>query len=137
MRVRGRTFSLQHNLYHVLCECRETVKGGLVPPEVLPTEGGGPWPIIRADQNTADLRPLFPTEEAAAKSTEAILRAVSDLLDQRHPSHQVKKEAIAVYEFSLGYLPRRLEKNSLSISWVKHGSWWKSATARQERKSGD
>ena len=103
VRVRGRTFNLQHNRYHVLCECRETVIGDIVPPEVAPIDGGGPWSIIRADQNTEDseqvsgspptdgqhvedLRTLFPTEEAAAKSTEAILRAVSDLLDKTSKS---------------------------------------------------
>lgn len=95
VRVRGRIFNLQHNKYHVLCECKEEVKGDMVPPEVFPTQGGGPWPVITTDpralasgrspaeaQPVENLSTLFPAEDAAAKSTEAILRAVSDLLDK-------------------------------------------------------
>uniref|UniRef100_A0A3B5JWT6 Uncharacterized protein n=1 Tax=Takifugu rubripes TaxID=31033 RepID=A0A3B5JWT6_TAKRU len=70
VRVRGRIFNLQHNKYHVLCECKEEVKGDIVPPEVFPTQGGGPWPVITTDP----------------KSTEAILRAVSNLLDKTSKS---------------------------------------------------
>ncbi|XP_016334546.1 paraneoplastic antigen Ma2-like, partial [Sinocyclocheilus anshuiensis] len=105
VRVRGRTFNSQLNQYLVLCECKEVVKGEIVPVEVFPIDGGGPWPVIIADAATPastqadmsktqqapgkhveDLRTLFPEDEAAAKSTEAILRAVSDLLDKTSKS---------------------------------------------------
>lgn len=49
--VRGRIFNLQHNKYHVLCECKEVVKGDMVPPEVFPIQGGGPWPVIIAEKH--------------------------------------------------------------------------------------
>ncbi len=68
---------------------------------MLPIDGGGPWPVVIADavtrastqdyttgtqqapgKHVEDFRTLFPEDEAAAKSTEAILRAVSDLLDK-------------------------------------------------------
>ncbi|XP_056870192.1 uncharacterized protein LOC130514555 [Takifugu flavidus] len=71
----------------------------MVPPEVFPTRGGGPWPVITTDpkapvsgrlsaeaQPVENLSTLFPAEDAAAKSTEAILRAVSDLLDKTSKS---------------------------------------------------
>lgn len=92
VRVRGRTFNSQLNRYLVLCECKEVIKGELVPAEVFPIDGGGPWLVIIADaatraspqvntsetqqapgKNVEDLRTLFPEDEAAAKSTEAIL----------------------------------------------------------------
>ena len=101
VRVRGRTFNSKQNRYLVLCECKEVVKGEMVPFEVFPINGGGPWPVIIAEEATRastqfqmsgspqapgkrveDLRTLFPEDEAAAKSTEAILRVVSDLLDK-------------------------------------------------------
>ncbi|KAI5615219.1 hypothetical protein C0J50_8776 [Silurus asotus] len=104
VRVRGRIFSLQHNNYMVLCECKETVGGESVPSEIVPDTGGEPWPIIRADECTQkdvpgfnqklagllqaegktldDLRTFFLGEEPASNQTEAILRAVSDLLDK-------------------------------------------------------
>lgn len=95
VRVRGRILNLQHKKYHVLCECKEEVKGDMVPPQVFPTQGGGPWLVITTDpkapvsgQSPAEAQPvenlssLFPAEDAAAESTEAILRAVSDLLDK-------------------------------------------------------
>ncbi len=101
VRVRGRIFNSQLNRYLVLCECKEVVKGEIVPFEVLPIDGGGPWPVVIADavtrastqdyttgtqqapgKHVEDFRTLFPEDEAAAKSTEAILRAVSDLLDK-------------------------------------------------------
>lgn len=95
VRVRGRIFNLQHNKYHVLCECKEEVKGDMVPPEVFLNQGEGPWSVITTDlkalasgrspaeaQPVENLSTLFPAEDAAAKSTEAILRAVSDLLDK-------------------------------------------------------
>lgn len=62
-----------------------------MPPEVFPTQGGGPglsslqdqmslWcpvsgPPTAEAQPAENLRSLFPPEDAAAKSTEAILRA--------------------------------------------------------------
>ncbi len=68
---------------------------------MLPIDGGGPWPVVIADavtrastqdyttgmqqapgKHVEDFRTLFPEDEAAAKSTEAILHAVSDLLDK-------------------------------------------------------
>ncbi|XP_026989543.2 paraneoplastic antigen Ma2-like [Tachysurus fulvidraco] len=104
VRVRGRTFSLQHNNYMVLCECKEIVRGESVPSEIFPDTGGEPWPIIRADEcpqtdvpgfnqklagllqaegkTLEDLRTFFPGQEPASNPTEAILRAVSDFLDK-------------------------------------------------------
>lgn len=94
VRVRGRTFNLQHNKYHVLCKCREEVKGDIVPPEVFPIQGGGSWSVL-TDSNESvpvpqvteaelveNLRSYFPPEDAAAKSREAILRAVIELLEK-------------------------------------------------------
>ncbi|XP_052005695.1 paraneoplastic antigen Ma1 homolog [Xyrauchen texanus] len=105
VRVRSRIFNSQQNRYLVLCECKEVVKGEIIPFEVSPIEGGGPWSLIIADEasrcctqflmsgsqqspgtHVEDLRTLFPEDEAAAKSTEAILRAVSDLLDKTSKS---------------------------------------------------
>ncbi|TWW54096.1 hypothetical protein D4764_0289860 [Takifugu flavidus] len=111
----------------------------MVPPEVFPTQGEGPWPIITTDpkapvsgrspaaaQPVENLSTLFPAEDTAAKSTEAILRAVSDLLDKTSKS---SSEHGSAYVFSLACLQPQLEKNSFITGWVKHGSWWKSATA--------
>lgn len=75
----------------------------MVPSKVFPIKGGGPWSVIMADkvtqasahvaglpqaegQHVENLCTLFPAEEAAAKSTEAILRAVSELLDKTSKS---------------------------------------------------
>lgn len=52
VRVRGRIFNSQLNRYLVLCECKEVVKDEIVPFEVLPIYGGGPWPVIIADAVT-------------------------------------------------------------------------------------
>lgn len=98
VRVRSRNFNLRRNEYYVLCECRGEVKGDTVPPEVFPIGGGGPWFIVivdkdnptstegpeprRGESHVEDVHPLLSAEGAATKSTEAILRAVSDLLDK-------------------------------------------------------
>ncbi|KAK3505930.1 hypothetical protein QTP70_003642 [Hemibagrus guttatus] len=95
---------MQRNSYMVLCECKETVRGECVPPEIFPDTGAEPWLIIRADEalqtdvpgfnqklagllqaegkTLDDLRTLFPGEEPVSNPTEAILRAVTDLLDK-------------------------------------------------------
>ncbi len=52
VRVRGCIFNSQLNRYLVLCECKEVVKGEIVPFEVLPIDGGGPWPVVIADAVT-------------------------------------------------------------------------------------
>lgn len=106
VRVRGRILSMQQNRYLVLCECRETVKSERVPFEVYPINGGGPWSVITADEgqvtsaqiqrlfgqqqtegrSTNDPRAPFLSKEAVASSTEAILHAVSELLDKTKSS---------------------------------------------------
>ncbi|KAK3571158.1 hypothetical protein QTP86_003667 [Hemibagrus guttatus] len=95
---------MQRNSYMVLCECKETVRGECVPSEIFPDNGAEPWLIIRADEalqtdvpgfnqklaglmqaegkTLNDLRTLFPGEEPVSNPTEAILRAVMDLLDK-------------------------------------------------------
>ena len=80
-----------------------------------------------------DLRTLFPEDEAAAKSTEAILRAVSDLLDKTSKSSSERGINRCLRTFS-GF---QLEKSSSTIDWVKHGSWWKRVTALAKRRGGD
>lgn len=105
VRVRGRTLSVRRNWYLVLCECKEAVKRDMVPFQVFPVDGGGPWSVVVADKDFRaraqsqrvsglqqaegrpidDLSTLFLADEAAAKSTEAILRAVSELLDKTKP----------------------------------------------------
>ncbi|XP_048104195.1 paraneoplastic antigen Ma2 homolog [Alosa alosa] len=101
VRVRGRNFNMRLNRYLALCECKEAVRAENVPFDVFPIEGGGPWQVITVDEATRAStqvqmsgtqqapgkrveghRPLSPGDEAAAKSTEAILRAVSDLLSK-------------------------------------------------------
>lgn len=42
VRVRGRTINLQHNKYHVLCECREEVKGDIGTPRSVSCPGRRP-----------------------------------------------------------------------------------------------
>ncbi|XP_067290350.1 paraneoplastic antigen Ma2-like [Pseudorasbora parva] len=123
VRVRGRIFNNQLNQYLVLCECKEVVKGEIVPFEVFPIDGGSPWSVIIADAATQastqvdmsgtqpasdrhaeDLRTLFPEDKAAAKSTEAILRAVSDLLDKTSKSSSEHGSYRRLQTFS-GLLP--------------------------------
>lgn len=101
VRVRGRSFSLQQNHYVVLCECKEAVKRDLVPLDVFPIDGGRPWSVITVDAGEVISTPshrLFgqqqaksePTKdpcasapsETAADTTEAILHAVSELIDK-------------------------------------------------------
>ncbi|KAJ8348558.1 hypothetical protein SKAU_G00271470 [Synaphobranchus kaupii] len=103
VRVRGRNFSERLNRRMVLCESRETVKVESVPPEVVPSDGGEPWPIIimgdaqataeefndklkgllQAEGKTMeDLKSLFLSAPLPTSSTESILRAVGDLLDK-------------------------------------------------------
>uniref|UniRef100_A0A672F765 CCHC-type domain-containing protein n=1 Tax=Salarias fasciatus TaxID=181472 RepID=A0A672F765_SALFA len=104
VRVRGRTFSMRHNSYLVLCECREVVQREHVPFEVFATEGGKAWTVVIAEEGPvnsepdfsqkvtellqaegktmSDLRTLFGTEEAAANPTESFMRAMTDFLSQ-------------------------------------------------------
>uniref|UniRef100_A0A672IWZ8 ribonuclease H n=1 Tax=Salarias fasciatus TaxID=181472 RepID=A0A672IWZ8_SALFA len=104
VRVRGRTFSMRHNSYLVLCECREVVQREHVPFEVFATEGGKAWTLVIAEEGPvnsepdfsqkvtellqaegktmSDLRTLFGTEEAAANPTESFMRAMTDFLNQ-------------------------------------------------------
>lgn len=105
VRVRGRMYSMQHNRYLVLCECKEAVKRDMVPLDVLPIEGGGPWSVVTVDagqfisaqshggseqqqakgESMQEPRAPSPSEAAAATSTEAILHAVSELLGKTKP----------------------------------------------------
>lgn len=103
VRVRGRMFSTRQSGLMVLCECKETINAEDVPPEVSPGEGQRAWPLViisekettaddfgvklnallQAEGKTAeDVQALFSGPSAAPSSTEAILRAVSDLLDK-------------------------------------------------------
>ncbi|XP_063075269.1 uncharacterized protein LOC134465509 [Engraulis encrasicolus] len=50
VRVRGRIFSMRHNRFLVLCECKEVVRKETVPSEVLAVDDGGAWPVITAFQ---------------------------------------------------------------------------------------
>uniref|UniRef100_A0A3Q0RPQ5 Paraneoplastic antigen Ma-like C-terminal domain-containing protein n=1 Tax=Amphilophus citrinellus TaxID=61819 RepID=A0A3Q0RPQ5_AMPCI len=108
VRVRGRTLSLRQNRFLVLCECKEAVKRDMVPSEVFPIDGGGPWSVVTVDEGLrtsaqgqgssgpqqAKDKPvdeqcaLFPEGETAAKSPEAILRAVSEILDKSKSSSE-------------------------------------------------
>ncbi len=136
VRVRGRTFNSQLNRYLVLCECKEVVKGEIVPIEVLPICGGGPWPVIIADaarantqvdmsgtqqapgKHVEDFRTLFPEDGAAAKSTEAILRAVSDLLDKTSKSSSEHGSYRRLRTFS-GMLPTPAGEEQFD-HWLGH-----------------
>ncbi|KAK0141197.1 hypothetical protein N1851_021790 [Merluccius polli] len=134
VRVRGRIFNRGRNQYFGLCECK--AKRFPLKCFLYMVEGrdettradaqfhmSSPQP---ADSNNAQkLQSLFPADEAAAKSTEAILRAVMSM------------EAIAAYVRSLGCCPLQLEKSSSITGWVKHGSWWKSVTALAKRRASD
>lgn len=99
--VRGRIFNVQHNKYHVLCECKEIVQGDLVPPEVFPIEGGEPWRVIIADPKAPVSGPSFTETQSAENpsmsSTEAILRAVSDLLDKTSRSDHGSYRRLRVF----------------------------------------
>lgn len=98
--VRGRILSVLQNRYLVLCECKEAVKRDLIPLDVFPIDGGGPWSVITVVEGQVtsaqsqeasgqqqaegrpknDPRPLSQSGEVSANSTEAILYAVSELL---------------------------------------------------------
>uniref|UniRef100_A0A3P8Y2C5 CCHC-type domain-containing protein n=1 Tax=Esox lucius TaxID=8010 RepID=A0A3P8Y2C5_ESOLU len=123
VRVKGQTFNSQQNIYLVLCECKEVVKGEIIPFEMSPIDGGGPWSVIIADEaklaskqfqksgsqqgpdtHVEDRRTLFPGDEAAAKSTEAILLAVSELLDKTSKSSSEHGSYRRLQTFS-GLLP--------------------------------
>uniref|UniRef100_A0A3Q1HIA0 Paraneoplastic antigen Ma1 homolog n=1 Tax=Acanthochromis polyacanthus TaxID=80966 RepID=A0A3Q1HIA0_9TELE len=103
VRVRGRMFSARLRGLMVLCESKEKIKADNVPPEVHPGEGQEAWPIViisekavtdddfsvkltsllQAEGKTVeDVQALFPGQSPAPSSTEAILRAVGDLLDK-------------------------------------------------------
>ncbi|KAL6491410.1 hypothetical protein MHYP_G00017550 [Metynnis hypsauchen] len=106
VRVRGRTLSLRQNRFLVLCECKEAVKRDMVPFEVFPIDGGGPWSVVTVDEGPrasaqsqgpsqqAKDKPVdeqctwFPEGDTAAKSTEAILRVVSEILDKSKSSSE-------------------------------------------------
>ncbi|XP_057684821.1 uncharacterized protein LOC130911119 [Corythoichthys intestinalis] len=109
VRVRARTSSLQQKQFLALCECKETVERKSVPVDVYPIDGGGPWTVLTADhfpvtsethrkmteQEQADSNPTTnahapsPNTEEAAKSTAAILQAVSELLGKTKPSNDL------------------------------------------------
>lgn len=106
VRVRGRRFSEKTSKLMVLCECRESVRSDIVPPEVLPIEGQEAWPIVMVGEQEAtvedfnsklrallraegkteeDLQAFVTTTPPAAEpisATEALLRVVGDLLDK-------------------------------------------------------
>ncbi|XP_035809415.2 uncharacterized protein LOC118471094 [Amphiprion ocellaris] len=103
VRVRGRMFSAKLGGMMVLCESKEKINADSVPPEVHPGEGQEAWPIViiseravtdddfsvkvtsllQAEGKTVeDVQALFPGQSPAPSSTEAILRAVGDLLDK-------------------------------------------------------
>lgn len=41
-----KTFSMHHNIYFVVCGCKEVAKQDRVPSVVLPISGGGDWTVI-------------------------------------------------------------------------------------------
>uniref|UniRef100_A0A3B3Q7Y6 Paraneoplastic antigen Ma-like N-terminal domain-containing protein n=1 Tax=Paramormyrops kingsleyae TaxID=1676925 RepID=A0A3B3Q7Y6_9TELE len=108
VRVRGRTFDVKHSQLMALCECKENLKEANVPKEVLPIGGGEPWPIVVVGETLPDdtddfghkligflqkegktleeLGTLFSAPDHSTDPTEAILRAVSDLLEKARPS---------------------------------------------------
>ena len=103
VKVKDTLFSQQHGILKVLCETKEPVDADKVPSELSPGQGLEPWTIVTWKETPAaaedfnsklsallqaegktqeDLQALLTGQAAPQSPTEAILRAVGDLLDK-------------------------------------------------------